>query len=824
MATAYDFAEMEPRWQQYWAQTEAFCADEHDRPKFYLLEMFPYPSGDLHMGHVRNYVIGDALARVKMAQGFRVLHPMGWDAFGLPAEDAAIQRGVHPATWTMENVAGMKRHFRRLGISYDWRRELSTHHPGYYRWTQWIFLRMLEMGLAYRTGGLVNWDPVDETVLANEQVIDGKGWRTGVPVEKRRLDQWYFRITAYADRLLDDLDRLTGWPERVVQQQRNWIGRSDGARLDFTIEETGEVLSVFTTRPDTVYGVTFLSLAPEHPLIDEWIAGSPEAQRVMPAVEAMRAQAFDVRHEGLDKQGVFTGYHVRNPLSGERVPLWVANYALMEYGTGAVMGVPAHDQRDFEFARQYGLPIQVVIQPADARLDPATMTEAYVDDGVQVNSGPFDGMSNREAAPRIVQYAAERGTGGPTINYRLRDWCVSRQRYWGVPIPVLYEEDGTITPVPDAHLPVVLPRDVELTGRGGSPLARHDDFVHVVSPRTGRPARRETDTMDTFVDSSWYFLRYVSPRDEDAAFGRDAAKYWMPVDQYVGGIEHAVLHLLYARFFTKVLYDLGLSPVDEPFERLFTQGMVLKDGAVMSKSKGNGVPPDDIINEFGADTARLFTLFAAPPEADLEWNDQAVEGCHRFLTRLWRRFHDLLPYAAPDRAAYDPASLNDAERELRRMVHLTIQRVSTDVAERFKFNTAIAATMEMVNYLHTLEPPFEGTMPVILREALESLVRLVAPFAPHLAEEQWRALGYAESVLAGGWPDWDPNALLTDTVLVVLQVDGKVRGRITVPAGSTEDAVRDAALRDGNVRRHIGRRTIARTFYVPDKLLNIVCE
>ena len=821
--TPYSPTEIEPRWQDRWEADNAFhAAEDPERPKFYLLEMFPYPSGDIHMGHVRNYVLGDVLARFKMTQGHAVLHPMGWDALGLPAENAAIERRVHPAEWTVSNIGNMKRQFRRLGMSYDWDRELSTHHPGYYAWTQWLFLKMHEMGLAYRKGGLVNWDPVDETVLANEQVIDGRGWRTGAPVEKRRLDQWYFRITDYAERLLDDLDRLEGWPERVVQQQRNWIGRSEGARIDFTVEATGETLPVFTTRPDTVYGVTFMSLAPEHPLIDELIAPSEHGARVMPEIQRMRTQTLDVRmDENADKEGVFTGFHVVNPLNGDRVPLWVANYALMDYGTGAVMAVPAHDQRDFEFARKYDLPVRVVIQPADAPLDSATMTQAYVDDGVQVNSGPFDGQPNRDAIANITDHLAANDIGEGTVNYRLRDWLVSRQRYWGVPIPVMYEDDGSVTLVPEDDLPVAHPRDVEFTGKGGNPLARDEAFTNCVSPTTGQAARRETDTMDTFVDSSWYFLRFTSPRFTEGMFDREAAGYWMPVDQYVGGIEHAVLHLLYARFITKVMYDLGVSSVDEPFQNLFTQGMVTKDGGKMSKSLGNVVAPDDLIERYGADTARLFSLFAAPPELDLEWNDAGVEGCHRFLHRLWRVFDALLPHTA-DAADYDANTLTPDERELRRMTHVTIQRVSTDIQRRFKFNTAIAATMEMVNHLQGLAGPFTDNQQALLRESLEALARLLGPFAPHISEELWTRLGHTQSILRSGWPDADPDALAQDEVTVVVQVNGKLRGRISLATGSGEEDATAAALADENVCRHTDGKTVRKVIYVPDKLLNLV--
>jgi leucyl-tRNA synthetase len=821
----YTPSEIEPRWQDQWEADDAFRASEDpSRQKFYLLEMFPYPSGDIHMGHVRNYVLGDVLARFKMTQGYAVLHPMGWDALGLPAENAAIERKIHPAAWTVTNIGNMKKQFRSLGMSYDWSRELSTHHPGYYAWTQWIFTKMHEMGLAYRKGGLVNWDPVDETVLANEQVIDGRGWRTGAPVEKRRLDQWYFRITDYAERLLNDLDRLEGWPERVIQQQRNWIGRSEGARIDFTVEATGEKLAVFTTRPDTVYGVTFMSLAPEHPLIEELIAPSEHGERVMAEVQRMRRQTLDVRmDENADKEGVFSGFHVVNPLNGDRVPLWVANYALMDYGTGAVMAVPAHDQRDFEFARKYDLPIRVVIQPADAALDADSMTQAYVDDGVQVNSGPFDGQPNREAITAITERLAANDIGEGTVNYRLRDWLVSRQRYWGVPIPVIYEDDDSVTLVDEGDLPVVHPREIEVefTGKGGNPLARDESFTNCVSPLTGRPARRETDTIDTFVDSSWYFLRFTSPRFAEGVFEREAADYWMPVDQYVGGIEHAVLHLLYARFITKVMYDIGVSPVDEPFENLFTQGMVTKDGGKMSKSLGNVVSPDELIERYGADTARLFSLFAAPPHQDLEWNDAGVEGCHRFLHRVWRMFDQLLPHAA-ETAAYDGDALTPDERELRRVLHITIQRVSKDIQERFKFNTAIAAIMELANHLQALEAPFTDNQRGLLRESLDAVARLLGPFAPHIAEELWTRLGHTESILRSGWPELDPAALVQDEVTLVVQVNGKVRGRVAVPTGASEEEAQAAALGDDNVRRHTDGKTVRKVIHVPDKLLNLV--
>ncbi|MDE0022459.1 MAG: leucine--tRNA ligase [Candidatus Poribacteria bacterium] len=822
-APPYRFNEIEKRWQTRWDESNAFQADEDpSKQKFYLLEMFPYPSGDLHMGHVRNYVIGDALARYKALEGHSVLHPMGWDAFGLPAENAAIERKIHPSEWTNRNISRAKAQFKLLGISYDWNRELSTHKPDYYKWTQWLFLLLYERGLAYRQGGLVNWDPVDETVLANEQVKDGHGWRSGAPVEKRRLEQWYFRVSDYAERLLNDLDRLKGWPERVVRQQRNWIGRSEGAEIIFTIESTGEPLPVFTTRPDTLYGATFMALAPEHSLIEELIADSPHAARVMPEAQRMRNQTHQARSSAdAEKEGVFTGFYAVNPVNSERIPIWIANYALMEYGSGALMAVPAHDERDFEFARKYDIPVRPVIQPRDAELDANRMIEAYVEDGVQTNSGPFNGMPNRQAGKAIVARLQERGLGKETVNYRLRDWLVSRQRYWGVPIPIIYEQDGTLTPVSQDQLPVMHPSKMQMSGKGGNPLASDENFVNCVSPRTGKPARRETDTMDTFVDSSWYYLRFCSPQFNDGYVNQDAAQYWMAVDQYVGGIEHAVLHLLYSRFISKALYDAGLSPVDEPFENLFTQGMVTMNGTKMSKSAGNVVAPNEIVSKYGADTARLFSLFAAPPEMDLEWNDSSVEGCFRFLNRVWRTFHRLLEDAAPS-AEYDVQALNADERAFRRLLHKTIQRVSTDISDRFKFNTAIAACMEFVNALQNEKAPFSPARSALMREALETLPRLLSPFAPHIAEEMWEALNTGESLRGAGWPVFDESALIEEESLIVVQVNGKVRAQLRMPADSAEEAVAAAAKEEPNAARHLDGKTVRRVIYIPNKLINFV--
>ncbi|MFH1766403.1 MAG: leucine--tRNA ligase, partial [Gemmatimonadota bacterium] len=723
-------------WQEHWEREGIFRApdDPGDKPTYYCLMMFPYPSGDLHMGHACNYTMGDAISRYRRMRGFEVVHPMGWDALGLPAENAAIEAGAHPAVWTQKNIDNMRRQLRIAGLAYDWPREISTAHPGYYRWTQWIFLKMLERDLAYKREALANWDPVDETVLANEQIHDGIAWRSGARVEKRWLSQWFLKITDYAQRLLDDLDLLEGWPEHVKQQQRNWLGRSEGARIDFRLEATGETLSVFTTRPDTVYGVTFMVCAPEHPIIERLLEGNPRAEEIRAAVDEMRSQSAAERmSEESEKTGVETGHFIVNPVNGERVPLLVADYALMEYGTGFVMGVPAHDQRDFLFARKYGIPVRVVIQHPDGGLHGDTMSEAFIDDGVMENSPPFDGLPNREALPRMVDYFAEKGFGDYMVNWRVRDWLISRQRYWGVPIPVLYEEDGSVTPVPEGDLPVVHPREVEFTGRGGNPLARSSDFLNAVSPRTGKPARRETDTMDTFVDSSWYYLRFISPRNEEKVFDSGHVNKWLPVTQYIGGAEHAVMHLLYSRFFTKVLYDLGLVGFQEPFANLFTQGMVCRtayrlsgarglrwvpykavdeehllikaDGptgdykvgdpvvaemAVMSKSKMNGVSIEECTGRYGADAGRLYTLFIGPPERDKEWRDDGLIGVHRFLQRLWTTFEDRLgTWKAATPFQGDSESLSPAGRRLRRDAHSTLRHVGEVYERTFSFNTAV---------------------------------------------------------------------------------------------------------------------------------------
>jgi leucyl-tRNA synthetase len=823
----YDPKAIEPRWQARWAELKAFDVDEEpSKPKFYCLEMFPYPSGRIHMGHVRVYSIGDVVARYKRMRGFNVLHPMGWDAFGMPAENAAIKNQLHPAAWTYGNIANMKGQLQRMGISYDWRRELATSAPEYYRWEQWLFTRMFERGLAYKKLGTVNWCPVDETVLANEQVEDGKCWRCGNPVTTRELSQWFFRITAYAEELLACLDRLTGWPERVVTMQRNWIGKSVGAEIVFEVEGSDQPITVFTTRPDTLGGATFMSLAPEHPRLAELVKGTGREAEVLAFVERTRRQDRVRRTaEDQEKEGVFTGRYCLNPLSGRRMPIWVANFVLLEYGTGAVMAVPTGDQRDFEFARKYGLPMVLSVTPAgQPPLDPATMTEAYVAPGVLVNSGPFDGMESEPAKDAIASWLAARGKGKKAVSYKLRDWGISRQRYWGAPVPIIYCDEHGAVPVPDDQLPVVLPEDVEFTGTGASPLAKLESFVRAPCPKCGRPGRRETDTMDTFVESAWYFARYVSPRYERGMFDPAKARYWLPVDQYIGGVEHAILHLLYARFYTKVMRDFGLVAIDEPFTNLLSQGMVIKDGFKMSKSHGNVVDPDALIDEYGADTARLFILFASPPENDLVWSDQGVQGCFRFISRVWRLVVEqpALFAGGPDGAAHAGALPKDLT-ELRRKTHATIRKVTEDL-DGFRFNTAIAAVMELVNaiYLAREAHGSAGAAAPVIREAIVAVVRLLAPFVPHVADELWERMGGTETLAFQTWPAYDAALVQADEVLIVVQVNGKVRSRLTLPADSPEDAVRAAALADARVREFTGGRPPRKVVVVPNKLVSVV--
>jgi leucyl-tRNA synthetase len=826
----YDPERIENKWQDEWTSSRCFEVEvDPSRPKYYVLEMFPYPSGKIHMGHVRNYSIADVVARYKRMRGFNVLHPMGWDAFGLPAENAAIKNKSHPAQWTYGNIAEMRAQLKRLGYSYDWRRELATCRPEYYKWEQLFFLKFLEKGLVYRKNSPVNWCESCQTVLANEQVEDGRCWRCDSEVEQKQLEQWFLRITAYADELLDDLKMLEGgWPDRVLTMQRNWIGRSVGAQVKFQVKGMDEVVEVFTTRPDTLCGATFMSLAAEHPLVEKLIAGSPEAEKV-------RAFCRDVANmdrikrgaDDLEKEGVFTGAYCVNPFTGWDMPIWVANFVLMGYGTGAVMAVPAHDQRDFEFARKYDLPLRVVIEPQGQSLDPASMTAAYADPGLLVNSGEFDGLENDKAKQIMVAKLAEKGLAKPTVNYRLRDWNISRQRFWGAPIPVVYCEKCGIVGVPPEDLPVRLPEDAVMRTDGKSPLPFMDSFAQASCPKCGGPARRETDTMDTFVESSWYFLRYTSARLDTAPFDAAALKYWAPVDQYIGGIEHAILHLLYARFFTKILRDEGYPVSDEPFAHLLTQGMVLKDGAKMSKSKGNVVDPNAMIGRYGADATRLFILFASPPEKDLEWSDAGIEGAYRFLGRIWRLVEELEgALVAVKPCALVEGELSTRAKDLRRKEHDTVRRVTRDIENAFQFNTAVAALMELVNELYAvkdeLRPLPEG--PRVLSSAVATTLALLSPVAPHLCEELWQVLGHATHLSEEPWPVHDEAALARDEVEVVVQVNGKVRGRAKLATDASEEEVRSVALGLENVAKHLEGKEIAKIVLIPGKLVSIVAR
>lgn len=821
MEQKYSPKDVEQKWQGVWDNEKTFKVSvDQDKKKYYLLEMFPYPSGRIHMGHVRNYSIGDVIGRYKRMRGFNVMHPMGWDAFGMPAENAAIQNKSHPATWTHENIAYMRNQIKKLGFSYDWDRELATCDLDYYRWEQKLFLEMFAKGLAYKKTSFVNWCPKCETVLANEQVEDGGCWRCDTNVNQKELDQWFFRITDYAEELLENTFNLPGWPERVLVMQRNWIGKSYGCEINFPLENSTESIRVFTTRQDTVFGATFMSLAPEHPLALK-LATDDKKEAVVAFIDKIRkTDRMKRTADDFEKEGVFTGSYCNNPLTGARMPIFLANFVLMDYGTGAVMAVPTHDQRDFEFAKKYDLPMKIVIQPSGVTLDPASMSEAYTEAGIMANSGQFDGQQSVDAKVAIADFLQSKGQGTKTVNFRLRDWGISRQRYWGNPIPVIYCDSCGVVPVPEKDLPVVLPRDVAFSGEGGSPLARMDSFVNCSCPTCGKAARRETDTMDTFVQSSWYFLRFCCPDYKEGILERESVDHWMSVDQYIGGIEHAVLHLLYARFFTKVMRDLGHISADEPFVNLLTQGMVIKDGAKMSKSKGNVVDPDALISKYGADTARLFSLFAAPPEKDLDWNDQGVDGSYRFLNRVWKLVHDrldMIKKAGP----LDHGSLTAEEKNLRRAVHKTIRKVSEDLEESFHFNTAIASVMELLN---TLQPADLSTpqFPAVMKEALQSVVLLLAPIVPHITEELWQIMGNSGQLTQASWPDYDRSAVVDDELLVVVQVNGKLRSKITVAAGTGEDELKALALADEKIAQFIEGQTVRKIICVQGKLVNIV--
>lgn len=815
MNKIYDPEAVEKAAREYWDANRCFeVSEDPAKDKFYCLTMFPYPSGQLHMGHVRVFTISDVIARYHRMQGKHVLQPMGWDAFGMPAENAAIQRGVPPADWTYKNIDYMRGQLKRLGYGYDWTREVTTCRPEYYRWEQWLFTKLFDKGLVYRKNSIVNWDPVDQTVLANEQVIDGRGWRSDAPVERREIPQWFMKITAYADELLDNLDHMDGWPESVKTMQRNWIGRSEGIELSFDVEGGHKPLSVFTTRPDTLMGVTYMAVAAEHPLASGLAEGNPELAAFL--AECKKTQTAEASLETMEKKGMPLGISAIHPISGEKVPVWVANFVLMGYGTGAIMAVPGHDYRDGEFAKNHGLPIKQVVRPA-AGVEAGVASEPYVEYGILVNSGDFDGLDYQQAFDAIAERFEKSGRGRRSVHYRLRDWGVSRQRYWGAPIPIIYCDDCGAVPVPEDQLPVVLPEDVEFSGVG-SPLKQMPEFYETRCPRCDAAAKRETDTFDTFVESSWYFARYACP-DNDRRMLDRREEYWMPVDQYTGGIEHAILHLLYARFFQKLLRDFGLSSADEPFTNLLTQGMVLKDGAKMSKAKGNTVDPQQLIDRYGADTVRLFMMFTAPPEHALEWSDDGVQGAHRFLKRFWKAVQQHAAGGSATRV--ESAALDSRQKALRRKTHQTIKKVSDDIGRRYTFNTAVAAVMELLNDVNRFDDETTSGR-AIVQEALESAVLLLSPIVPHICHDLWRVLGHATAPVDEQWPATDEAALVTAMIEIVVQVNGKLRGRISVAADADPDLISEMALADANVRRFVADKTIRKTIVVPGRLVNVV--
>lgn len=823
MIERYDFGEIEAKWQKYWEENKLFkTTEEEGKKKYYLLEMFPYPSGKLHMGHVRNYSIGDVATRYLRMNGYNVLHPMGWDSFGLPAENAAIKHGIHPNVWTWDNIAEMRSQLKVLGLSYDWDREIATCHPDTYKWMQWIFIQFFNEGLAYKKKNPVNWCPSCQTVLANEQVVDGACERCATPVGKKDLDQWYLKITDYADRLLADLDKLDGWPNKVKVMQKNWIGKSVGAEVDFQIEGFDKDLRIFTTRPDTLYGVTYMVLAPEHPYVKELIAGT---EFETPVNEFLNKLQFMTEIErtatNLEKEGTFIGRYAINPLNGKKVPIYIANYVLMDYGTGAIMAVPAHDQRDFDFAVKYKLDIIPVVDPKNPDIDLYNLKEAFEAEGVLINSDQFNGMDNTTAITKIIHYLEEKKIGDESINFRLRDWLISRQRYWGTPIPMIYCEECGWVPEKIENLPVLLPTDVVFTGKGESPLTTSKTFMDTACPKCGGKATRETDTMDTFLDSSWYFLRYTDAKNSERIWDQKNVEYWMPVDQYIGGVEHAILHLLYARFFTKFLFDIGYSPADEPFTNLLTQGMVLKDGTKMSKSKGNVVSPEEIINKFGADTARLFILFASPPEKELEWSDAGVEGSYRFLNRVHRLVYELTD-KFKDVTSTDQA-VSAEDKKLSYAMNATIKKVSEDVGGRFNFNTAISSIMELVNEIYRykeIEQPNIG----LLKLATENLILMLSPFTPHICEEMWQYTGHESTVYLEKWPTYEEAALVKDTVEIVIQLNGKLKDKIEVANGLSKEQLEEAVMGNDKVKTLLAGKEIVKIIPVPNKLFNIVIK
>jgi leucyl-tRNA synthetase len=814
----YDFKKIEEKWQKKWREENSFKAKKDDKkPKYYALEMFPYPSGKIHMGHVRNYSIGDVIARFKTMNGFSVLHPIGWDALGLPAENAAIKHGLHPEKWTKENIEYMKGQLKRLGFSYDWEREVATCDEDYYKWNQWLFIKMMEKGIAYKKKGWVNWCPSCSTVLANEQVIDGKCWRCDSEVEQRELSQWFLKITDYADELLEGTKELNRWPEKVILMQKNWIGKSKGSEVVFSVPELNDKISVFTTRVDTIFGATFLAVAAQHPIVEKIIEKTEQAEKIDKWVKQTIREIKFNKEEEQEKKGIFSGFYAINPYNNEKVPIWITNYVLMDYGTGSVMAVPEHDQRDFEFAKKYNIPIKVVIVPKkDDKISADELEEAFTEKGYLINSDKFTGMNFKEAFNAMNNYAKEKGFGGEKIFYRIRDWGVSRQRYWGTPIPVINCPKCGIVPVKEEDLPVKLPVNMEFKGLVGNPLDKTEEFTKAKCPKCGGVARRETDTMDTFFDSSWYFLRYISPKNNYNIFDREEVKYWMPVDIYIGGVEHAILHLIYSRFFTKFIRDLGLIDFNEPFPHLLTQGMVTLGGSAMSKSKGNVIDPDDMIKRYGADAVRLFMLFTAPPEKDLEWSDRGIEGSFRFINKIWK-------IVLNHKEVFQIEGDSDKYIEVKRKIHQTIKKVTEDISERYHLNTAIAAIMELYNTVNSnlmkLLSDEEGKK--ILRESFEAIIKLLSPFTPHFTEELWQITGHKENLTDSGWPKYDKRYLEADNFTLVIQINGRVRARIDMEKGKTEEQIKEIVFADNQVKKWIEGKEIKKFIYIKDKIVSI---
>lgn len=829
MEDRYNFKNIEDKWQKIWRDEKAFKTDDEaleNKEKYYVLEMFPYPSGKLHMGHVRNYSIGDVIARFKKLQGYNVLHPMGWDSFGLPAENAAIKNKIHPAKWTDSNIKAMHDQLDSLGLSYDWDREVATSKPEYYKWTQWLFLQFYKNNLAYKKESSVNWCPSCQTVLANEQVVDGKCERCHTSVTKKKLSQWYLKITDYADRLLEGLDDMKGWPDKVKLMQKNWIGKSSGAEVDFKLKNLNKNIKVYTTRPDTIYGTTFMVLAPEHHLVDE-IVKSTEYENDVKAYQKECTNKSEMERTAVkkEKSGIFIGEYAINPVTNSEIPLFISDYVMMDYGTGAVMGVPAHDQRDFDFAKKFNLDIIPVIEPPkDSKIDVNNLTEAFQAEGIMINSGDYNGMDNSKAIPKIISELKSSGLAEPKVQYKLRDWLISRQRYWGTPIPMIYCDTCGWVMEKEENLPVLLPTDVEFSGKGESPITTSKSFLECECPVCGKKARREVDTMDTFLDSSWYFLRYSDPKNKDNPFERDKADYWMNVDQYIGGVEHAILHLLYSRFFTMFMSDINLVPAKEPFENLLTQGMVIKDGAKMSKSLGNVVSPEEIQKKYGADTARLFMLFAAPPEKELEWSDKGVEGSYRFLNRLYRLVTDFINESADKVLSTKEIIIkDDKDRELNYILNNTIKKVTNDLSNRFNFNTAIASIMELVNELYKYKQN-EGINFPLLNDAINKLVIILNPFVPHITEELYEKLGHEKKVFEINWPSYDENALIKDEIEIIIQINGKLRAKLMIPNNYTKEMMESEVLTSDKIKPFIEGKDVVKVIAIPKKLVNIVVK